>query len=153
MTGESARAAPHYRWTGSVLHRPDFEQNQPLGFRRTRGSTTESNEQLDENRASVAAEDRLNIVAIRIEHEGGVIARRVALGGIAKSRWAIISPACLHGGLVEGVDFGAVPGRERRMLLHAVWVKAVNPENREIDTIADAIDPVVFGKLHDPMEA
>jgi len=34
-----------------------------------------------------------------------------------------------------------------------VRVKAVNPENREIDTIADAIDPVVFGKLHDPMEA
>jgi len=69
MTGESARGAPHYRWTGSVLHRPDFEQNQPLGG--TRGSTTESNEQSDENRASVAAEDRLNIVAIRIEHEGG----------------------------------------------------------------------------------
>jgi len=38
------------------------------------------------------------------------------------------------------------------MLLHAVWVKAVNPENREIDTIADAIGPVL-GKLHDPTEA
>jgi hypothetical protein len=39
------------------------------------------------------------------------------------------------------------------MLLHAVWVKAVDPENREIDTIADAIGPVVLGKLHNPTEA
>jgi hypothetical protein len=39
------------------------------------------------------------------------------------------------------------------MLLHTVWLKAVNPENREIDTIADAIGPVVLGKLYDPTEA
>src|ERR1700677_2647150 len=39
------------------------------------------------------------------------------------------------------------------MLLHAVWVKAVNPEDREIDTVADAIGPVVLGKLHDPVES
>jgi hypothetical protein len=42
---------------------------------------------------------------------------------------------------VGGVDFGAVLGSECRMLLHAVWVKAINPENREIDTVADAIGP------------
>jgi hypothetical protein len=35
-------------------------------------------------------------------------------------------------------------------LLHAVWVKAVNPENREIDAITDAVGPVVLGKLHNP---
>jgi hypothetical protein len=35
------------------------------------------------------------------------------------------------------------------MLFHAVGVKAVNPENSEIHTIADAIGPVVLGKLHD----
>jgi hypothetical protein len=29
-------------------------------------------------------------------------------------------------------------------------VKAVNPENRIIDTIADAIGPVVLRELHDP---
>jgi hypothetical protein len=34
-----------------------------------------------------------------------------------------------------------------------MWVKAVNPENRVIDTIADAIGAVVHGKLHDPAEA
>jgi hypothetical protein len=36
------------------------------------------------------------------------------------------------------------------MLLHAVRVKTVDPENRVVDTIADGIDPGAFGKLHDP---
>jgi hypothetical protein len=39
------------------------------------------------------------------------------------------------------------------MLLNALWVKAVNPENRVIDTIADGISPVVLRELHDPAEA
>ena len=39
------------------------------------------------------------------------------------------------------------------MLPHAVWVKAVNPVNGVIDTITNAIGPVVFGKLHHPAEA
>jgi hypothetical protein len=39
------------------------------------------------------------------------------------------------------------------MLLHAVWVKAVNPENREINTIADAIGPIALWKLHYSTEA
>jgi hypothetical protein len=29
-------------------------------------------------------------------------------------------------------------------------VKAINPENRVIDAIADAIGPIVLRKLHDP---
>ena len=54
---------------------------------------------------------------------------------------------------MEGLDLGAVPGREGRMLLNAMWVKAVNPEDRVIDTITDAISPVVLGELRDPPEA
>ncbi len=38
------------------------------------------------------------------------------------------------------------------MLLNAVRMKAVNPENRVIDTIADAVSPVVWGKLNDPAQ-
>ena len=53
---------------------------------------------------------------------------------------------------MEGVDLGAVLGGEGRVLLHAMWVKAVNPENRVIDTIADAIGSVVLGNLRDPAE-
>jgi hypothetical protein len=104
-------------------------------------------------RTSAAAENRLYVVAVRIEHEGGVVARRIAFGSIAKPRRAVIGPACLHSSRMEGIDLGAVPGREGRMLLHAMWVKTVNPENRVIDTIANAIGSVVLGKLHDPMEA
>jgi hypothetical protein len=54
---------------------------------------------------------------------------------------------------VEGLDLGAAPGREGRMLLHAMGVKAVDPEDRVIDTIADAVGPHVFGKLHGPAKA
>jgi hypothetical protein len=49
---------------------------------------------------------------------------------------------------VEGVNLGAVPGCEGRMLLHTMWVETVNPENRVIDAIADAIGRVVLRKLH-----
>ena len=80
------------------------------------------------------AEDRLYVIAVRIVHEGGVIARRVTFGGFTKPGRAVIGPTRLQGGRVEGVDLGAAPGREGRMLLHAIWVKAVNPENRIIDT-------------------
>ena len=67
------------------------------------------------------------------------------MGGIAKPRRPLSVPPCLHGGRMEGVDFGAALGRECHMLLRAVRVKAVNPENKEIHTIADAIGPVVSG--------
>ena len=54
---------------------------------------------------------------------------------------------------MEGVDLSSVSGRERCVLSHAMWVKAVNPEDGVIDTITNAIRPVVFGKLHHPAEA
>ena len=40
---------------------------------------------------------------------------------------------------------GAAPRCEGGMLLHAVWMKAVNPENWILDTTADAISPIVLG--------
>jgi hypothetical protein len=43
--------------------------------------------------------------------------------------------------------------REGRMLLYAMRVKAVNPENRVIDAIADGVGSVVLRKLRDPPEA
>ena len=93
------------------------------------------------------AEYRLHVVAIRIEHEGGVVAWP------AKTGRTVIGPAPLQGGRVEGVDLSSVSGRERCVLSHAMWVKAINPEDGVIDTITNAIRPVVFGKLHHPTEA
>jgi tetratricopeptide (TPR) repeat protein len=55
--------------------------------------------------------DRLDIVAVGIEDEGGVIARMV--GPFA--RGAIVGAAGGEGGLVEGVDRGAVFGLERQV--------------------------------------
>src|SRR3546814_18416682 len=57
-------------------------------------------------RTSAGSEHRLHVVAVRIEHEGGVVARRVTLGGVAKPGRAVIGPARLQGCRVEGVDLG-----------------------------------------------
>jgi hypothetical protein len=54
---------------------------------------------------------------------------------------------------VEGVNLCAVLGRERRMLLHTVRMKTVNPENWVSDAIADTIGPVVHLKLRDAVQA
>ena len=97
-------------------------------------------------RRTSPAEDCL-YVAIRVEHEGGVVARP------AKTGRTVIGPAPLQGGRVEGVDLGAVSGREGSVLPHTMWVKAINPEDGVIDTVTDSISPVVFGKLHHSAEA
>jgi hypothetical protein len=99
------------------------------------------------------AEDRLHIVAVGVEHEGGVVAWRITFGGVAKPRRSVVDPAGLDGGRVEGVNLRAVPGREGRVLLRSMGMKAVDPENRVIGAIADAIGPVVLRKLHDPVPA
>ena len=79
---------------------------------------------------SAAAEDRLHVVAIRIEDEGGVVARRITARGVAKPGRAVVGPAGAQRVLVEGVHLGATLGDERRVLLDAVRVKAVDPEDR-----------------------
>jgi hypothetical protein len=102
---------------------------------------------------SAAAENRLYVVAVWIENEGGVIARWIAFGGIAETRATVIDPARLQGSRVEGVDRGAIFGHEGRVLFHTMRVESVNPENRVIDAIADAIGPIVIRKLHDPPQS
>jgi hypothetical protein len=87
---------------------------------------------------SAATEDRLYVVAVGIEHEGSVVAGRVTGGGVAKPGRAVIGPARLQGGRVEGVDLSAAPGGEGCMLPRAMGVKTVNPEHWVIDTITDA---------------
>jgi hypothetical protein len=102
---------------------------------------------------SAAAENRLYVVAVWIENEGSVIARWIAFGGIAEIRATVIGPTGLQGSRVEGVDGGAIFGYEGRVLFHAMRMESVNPENRVIDAIADAIGPIVIRKLHDPPQS
>src|SRR5262249_41017034 len=76
----------------------------------------------------------------------------ITCGRVAKPRWTVIGPARLESRRVESIDLSAALGRERRVLFDAMGVKAVNPENRVIGTIADAIRPVDLGNLRDPSE-
>src|SRR5215472_9307343 len=102
---------------------------------------------------SALAENRLHVVAIRVDHERGIVARRVATGGIPKSGRAVIDSAGFERGRMKRVDLGATPGGEGGVLLHTVRVKAVNPENRVVDAVPNAVDSGALGKLHDPGEA
>ena len=99
-----------------------------------------------------AAEDGFYVVAVRIAHEGRVVTWRITFAGIAKPRRPVIGSARFEGGRVKGVDLGAALGSEGRMLLHAVRMKAVDPENRMLVTIADAVSSIILGNLHNPSE-
>jgi hypothetical protein len=92
-------------------------------------------------------------VAVWVVDEGCVVARRITFGGVAKPARAVIGPAGLHGGRVESIDLAAALGHQSDVLLHAVWVKAVNPENRAIDAVANSIGAVILGKLDNPAAA
>src|SRR5262249_37672913 len=85
--------------------------------------------------------------------KGGVVARRIAFGGVAQSRLAVVDPASLHGGCVEGVDLGATLGCKGRVLLHARRVKTVDPEHRVVDAVSDGVRSRVLRQLHDPAKA
>src|SRR5215469_1973739 len=98
---------------------------------------------------SALAENRFHVVAIRVDHERGIVAGRVATGGIPKSGWTVIDSAGFERGRIKRVDLSATPGGEGGVLLHTMRVKAVDPENRVIDAVPDAVGSGVLGKLHD----
>src|SRR5215207_7030151 len=70
--------------------------------------------------------DRLDVVAVRIEHERPVVVRVVEL---AHARLADVSPTRRQGGRVEGVDGFAVLGRERHV--HAAARPPIAPGDPE----------------------
>src|SRR5215469_18026220 len=99
-----------------------------------------------------AAEDRLQVVAVWIQNEGGVVAGRITSGRVAQPRWTVVGPARLKGRRVESVNFCAAFCCESSMLSHAMGVVAVNPEHRIVDPIAYAIHSLVLGNLRDPAQ-
>ncbi|SIT40134.1 hypothetical protein BN2476_240003 [Paraburkholderia piptadeniae] len=92
--------------------------------------------------------DSLDVVAVRIEHESSVVTRRIAMLGVTVAGCAVIGAAGFQGCLVERVYLGATPRYKGSVLFHAMRVKAVNPENRVIEAVADAIGPAVARHLH-----
>src|SRR5918998_1873747 len=95
-------------------------------------------------------EDRLYVVAVRIQHEGCVIPGRVA--PLAQARCSVVGAPRPQGGGVEGLDLGPALGCEGDMLTDRMRVEAIDPEDRVIHSVADSVSPFILGKLHDSPE-
>jgi hypothetical protein len=80
-----------------------------------------------------ASVDRLNIVAVWIEHECGIAAKCVLL---AQSRLPVVDPAGLQAGGVEGVDLRSAFGCEGSMLFDGMRMKAIDPEHRMVQAVS-----------------
>src|ERR1700722_20645745 len=89
-----------------------------------------------------AAEDRLDVVTIWIEHKCSVVIRPAQTGR------SVFDSACLEGGGVECIDFGSSFSSKGSMLFDGVWVISIDPEDRIIEAVADAVRPRVIGHLH-----
>ena len=79
--------------------------------------------------ASVAAEDRLDVVTIWIEHKRGVVF------GPAQAGRPVFDPPSLEGGGVECIDLSPTFGGKRGMLFDRVWVVSIDPKYRIGETI------------------
>jgi hypothetical protein len=86
-----------------------------------------------------AAEDRLDVVTIWIEHKCSVVIRP------AQTWRSVFGSACFEGGGVECIDLGSSLGRKGGMLFDGVWVISIDPEDRIIETVADAVSSRVVG--------
>jgi hypothetical protein len=68
--------------------------------------------------------DRFNVVAVRIEDEGPIVAWMV-LG--SKPRTAVVAPTRRHGRLMEGINGEAVIG-SKRDVQGLPWLALADPE-------------------------
>ena len=67
---------------------------------------------------------RLEIVAVRINDEGGVVVWRV----VSQSRRAVVLAARLERGRVESIDARACPGGDREMDARGRFIGCAEPE-------------------------
>jgi hypothetical protein len=102
---------------------------------------------------STFAKDRLDIVAVGIKNKSGIVARRATVFHAAVSRRTVIGAACFQCSRVESVHLSAALSCERRVVLGAVRMEAINPENRILDAIADSIATLILGQLLHAAEA
>ena len=57
----------------------------------------------------------------------------------AQSRAAVVDPAGLQGGRVEGVDLCSAFGSEGSMLFNGMRMKAIDPEHRMVQAVTDTV--------------
>jgi hypothetical protein len=86
-----------------------------------------------------AAEDRLDVVTIWIDHKCSVAIRPAQTGR------SVFGSAYFEGGGVECIDLGSSFGCKGGMLFDGVWVISIDPEDKMIETVADAVSPRVVG--------
>jgi hypothetical protein len=92
-----------------------------------------------------AAEDGLDVVAIRIEHEGSVVVwRRLTL---SRTRWTIVCATRSDRGGIECIDLGSASRHERGMLSDACGVEPVNPEDWIFEAVSDSVSAEIFWHL------
>ena len=91
---------------------------------------------------SVATEDRLDVVTIRIEHKRSIILRP------SQARGPIIRPTPIESGSVEGIDLSSTFRRKGGVLSHGVRMETINPEDGKADSVTDAIGPDILRYLH-----
>jgi hypothetical protein len=61
---------------------------------------------------------------------------------------SVFGPACLESGGVECIDHSSSFRCEGGMLFDGVWMISINPEDRMVKTVADAVNPRSIGHLH-----
>ena len=91
---------------------------------------------------SVTAEDRLDIVTVRIEHKRSVIIWP------PQTRRTIIGSARLDCCSIEIIHLSPTFRRKGGMLPYAVRVESINPEYGKADSVTDAVGPNVLRYLH-----
>ena len=89
-----------------------------------------------------ATKDRLHVVAIRIEYESSVVLWS-ALAGCP----IVCSTCCQRIGM-KGIHFRPIPRDECRMLANRVRVEAIDPEDRILNAVADAVCANILRQLH-----
>ena len=129
----------------SVVERPKLAVHCPDAVRRSRYDAIPPRRVLF---SLPSTKNSFDVVAVRLEHESGVVTGRKAMLSLTVAGCAVVGAASFQGCLVERVYLGAIPRYKGSVLFHAMRVKAVNPENRVVNAVADTIGPTVVRHLH-----
>jgi hypothetical protein len=98
-------------------------------------------------RLLVAAKDRLDVVAVGIKNKRSIVLRP------ALAWWAIVGSAFPERSGEKSIDLGSIPRHERGVLADRMRVKSIDPEDRILDAVTDAIGSNILGHLHDPAQS
>jgi hypothetical protein len=91
---------------------------------------------------STATEDGFHVVSIGVENESRVIPIE------ARARRSIVSSTGVEGSHIKRFDLGFARGGKGGVLFDGMRMKAIDPEHRVVDTVADAVRAHAVRYLH-----